>query len=319
MASLKDVDILVLNRFAPKLRDELAERFTLHDATAAPDKNAFIAGVQGRIRGIATSGHVRTDAAMIAAMPKLEIISSYSAGLDEIDVATALKRGIVVTNTSQALYDDVADVAIGLMLNCLRGFVASDRYLREGKWKSKGMFPLTTKVSGKTMGIIGLGAIGSSIAKRAEAMGMTIAYTTRTKRSGVPWRFVERVQDLAQLADVLVVACPGGEATRRLVNAEVLAALGPQGWLVNIARGSIVDEKALVEALQKGTIAGGGLDVFEDEPNVPEALLPLENVVLFPHLGSGTVETREAMGRTMVDNLISHFSGKGALTPVKSA
>jgi lactate dehydrogenase-like 2-hydroxyacid dehydrogenase len=318
MASHKDVDILMMNRFSPKLREELAQTFTLHDATG-PDREAVIQQVKDRVRGLATSGHVKTTAAMIESMPKLEIIASFSAGLDDIDVATALKRGIVVTNTSQALYDDVADVAIGLTLCSLRGFVASDRYLREGKWKSKGMFPLTTKVAGKTMGILGLGAIGASIAKRAEAMGMEIAYTTRTRRSDVKWRHVPQVRDLAELADVLVVACPGGAATRHLVNAEVLAALGPRGWLVNIARGSIVDEQALVEALQKGTIAGAGLDVFQDEPNVPEALLAMDNVVLFPHLGSGTEETRAAMGKMMLDNLVGHFSGQGALTPVQAA
>jgi lactate dehydrogenase-like 2-hydroxyacid dehydrogenase len=317
MASLKNVDVLMMNRFSPKLRDALADRFTLHDASG-PDKAEVIRGVAERVRGLATSGHVKTDAAMLASMPKLEIISSYSAGLDAIDVATALQRGIVVTNTSQALYDDVADVAIGLTLSCMRGFVASDRYLREGKWKSKGMFPLTTKIAGKTMGILGLGAIGSSIARRAEAMGMKIAYTTRTKRD-VPWRHVPTVGTLAELSDVLVVACPGGAETRHMVNGEVMAALGKTGWLVNIARGSIVDEQALVEALKAGTIAGAGLDVFEDEPNVPEALIGMENVVLFPHLGSGTEETRAAMGQMMLDNLVAHFEGKGALTPVKAA
>jgi lactate dehydrogenase-like 2-hydroxyacid dehydrogenase len=317
MASLKDVDILMMNRFSPKLREELASQFTLHDATG-PDRDAVIAKVKDRVRGLATSGHVKTDAAMLASMPKLEIISSYSAGLDDIDVATALKRGIVVTNTSQALYDDVADVAIGLTLSCMRGFVASDRYLRAGKWKSQGMFPLTTKVSGKTMGLLGLGAIGSAIAKRAEAMGMQIAYTTRTKKD-VPWRHVPSARALAELADILVVAIPGGAATRHMVNAEVLAALGKRGWLVNIARGSIIDDAALIDALQKGTIAGAGLDVFQDEPNVPEPLIGMENVVLFPHLGSGTEETRAAMGKMMLDNLVAHFSGKGALTPVTAA
>ena len=318
MASLKNVDIVMMNRFSPKLRDALADRFTLHDASG-PDKAEVIRGVAERVRGLATSGHVKTDAAMLASMPKLEIISSYSAGLDAIDVATALQRGIVVTNTSQALYDDVADVAVGLTLCCMRGFVASDRYLREGKWKSKGMFPLATKIAGKTMGLLGLGAIGGSIAKRAEAMGMKIAYTTRTKRDHAAWRHVPKLRDLAELADVLVVACPGGAETRHMVNAEVMAALGKTGWLVNIARGSIVDEEALVEALKAGTIAGAGLDVFEDEPNVPEALIGMENVVLFPHLGSGTEETRAAMGQMMLDNLVAHFEGRGALTPVKAA
>jgi lactate dehydrogenase-like 2-hydroxyacid dehydrogenase len=314
MASLKDTEILQTSRFAPAITAELKDRFTVHDATASTDKDAVIAGVKDRVRGIATSGHVRADAAFIDSLPKLEIIASFSAGLDAIDVGHARKKGIAVTNSSQALAEDVADVAFSLTLNVVRRFVAAERYVRDGKWL-KGEFPLATRIAGKTMGILGLGTIGRAIARRAEAAGMTIAYSTRRPRSDVAYRHFPRVRDLAEAAEVLVVACPGGAETRHLVNAEVLTALGPKGYLVNIARGSIVDEAALIAALEKGAIAGAGLDVFADEPRVPEALIRRDDVVVYPHIGSATEETRYAMGRAVIDNLVAHFEGRGVLTP----
>jgi lactate dehydrogenase-like 2-hydroxyacid dehydrogenase len=223
-------------------------------------------------------------------------------------------RGIKVTNTPDVLTDDVADVAVGLVLMTVRGFAKADRFVRTGEWTARG-FELTTKLSGRTAGILGLGRIGKAIAQRLAAMGMKIAYTGRRPQD-VPYRYVPDLPALARESDVLVVACPGGSGTRNLVDARVLAELGPQGTLVNIARGSIVDEPALVEALRSGTIKAAGLDVFADEPNVPVELFAMDNVVLLPHVGSATRETRQAMGDLCKANLDAWFGEHRTLTLV---
>jgi lactate dehydrogenase-like 2-hydroxyacid dehydrogenase len=236
-------------------------------------------------------------------------------GYDGVPVDYCRQRGIMVAHTPDVLTDDVADVATALVLMTARGFVAADRFVRSGQWLS-GAPPLTTCLGGKKAGVLGLGRIGRAIARRLEAMGMSIAYTTRRPQPDVPWRHVPDLRALAAEVDFLIVACPGGPATSKLVDANVLAALGPKGTLVNIARGSIVDEPALVAALQAGTIRGAGLDVFAAEPNVPAALLALDNVVLLPHVGSATRETRQAMADLCRANLDAWFAGKPVPVPI---
>ena len=244
---------------------------------------------------------------MIEALPKLEIISCFSAGVDNIDLEAAAERGIPVTATSDALADDVADLAIAHCLLLLRRLNPADRFVRDGKWKA-GEFPLARSLRGKRLGIVGMGTIGAAIARRAEAMAMTVHYTSRSQKPTLPHEYHDSAAVLAAACDVLVVCCPATPETFHLIDAGVLEALGPQGYLVNIARGSVVDEAALVDALQAGTIAGAGLDVFEDEPNPLPALMSMDNVSLSPHIGSGTDETRAAMGQSMIDSLVKHFS-----------
>lgn len=294
----------------------LQERFTAHLLPpAGPERDAFLAKHGPNVRFMQASGGSIVPAAMIAALPKLEIIASNGVGYDGIDVAAASARGIVVTNTPDVLNDCVADTTFGLMLGAMRRLPQADRFVREGAWL-KGGQALTTSVHHKKLGILGFGRIGKTIAKRAGGFDMEVAYHGRTKQADVALRYFDKLVDLASWCDVLVVITPGGAATRHLVNADVLKALGPRGYLVNVARGSVVDEAALLAALQSGTIAGAGLDVFEDEPRVPPAFFALENVALAPHVGSATVETRKAMGDLTVDNLVAHLEGRPKLTPV---
>jgi lactate dehydrogenase-like 2-hydroxyacid dehydrogenase len=257
-------------------------------------------------------GGTQTPSSLLDALPGLELISVFGVGYDGVPVAYCKKRGIKVTNTPDVLTDDVADVALALILMTGRGFGAAERYVRAGEW-GKPAFPLTMKLGGRKVGILGLGRIGKAIAQRVAAMGMYVAYTGR-KPQQVPYEYIADLKALAAAADFLVVSCPGGEATKNIVNAEVLAALGKKGTVVNIARGSIVDEPALVAALKAGAIKGAGLDVFADEPHVPAELLAMDNVVLLPHVGSATRETRQAMGDLCKANLDAYFSGKGVLT-----
>jgi lactate dehydrogenase-like 2-hydroxyacid dehydrogenase len=294
----------------------LQERFAVH--MLPPDgaeRDAFLAARAADVRFMQASGGSIVSAATIAALPKLEIIASNGVGYDGIDVAAASARGVVVTNTPDVLNDCVADTTFGLILGVMRKLPQADRFVREGAWL-KGGQALTTSVHHKKLGIIGFGRIGKTIAKRAGGFDMEVAYHGRTKQPDVAFRYFDKLVDLADWCDVLVVITPGGAATRRLVNADVLKALGKNGYLVNVARGSVVDEAALLAALQNGTIAGAGLDVFEDEPRVPSAFFALENVALAPHVGSATVETRKAMGDLTVDNLLAHLEGRPKLTPV---
>ena len=261
----------------------------------------------GTIRGIATSGHAGASRALIEALPKLELIACFSAGIDNVDVAAAAERGIPVTATSDALADDVADLAIAHCLMLLRRLGHAHGFVRDGQWPT-GEFPLARSLRGKRLGIVGMGTIGGAIARRAEAMAMTVHYTSRSHKPALPHEFHDSALELAAACDVLVVCCPATPETFHLIDATVLEALGANGYLINIARGSVVDEAALVTALQAGTIAGAGLDVFEDEPNPLPALLAMDNVILTPHIGSGTHETRAAMGQSMIDSLVSHLS-----------
>ena len=312
---MKDVDILSLGPFyAPAF--ELMERaFTVHKLWQANDRDALIAEAGGRIRGIQAMHASKTDAKLMDSLPKLEIIACFGVGVDGVDLEAARQRGLIVTNTPEVLNECVADLAMGLTVATIRRISLGDRFVRAGSWL-KDSLPFARKVGGKTMGILGYGRIGKAIARRAEAFGMRIVYHGRKQQPGVSHKYYASLTEMARDCDVLVAICPGGAATRHIVNAEVLKALGPEGTLINVARGSVVDEQALVKALADGTLGAAGLDVFESEPKVPEALFSMDQVVLQPHVASATHETRMAMGVLTADNLRAHFSGKPVLTPV---
>jgi len=305
-------EILVTAPLPPFLYEPLKAAFTCHDYYAAADKPALLAALGARVRGLVQGGGTVTPTTLLDALPNLEIISVFGVGYDGVPVDYCRTRGIKVTNTPDVLTEDVADVALALVMMTGRGFARLERFVRGGGWE-KGGYELMTKLSGKRVGILGLGRIGKAIAERVSALGMQVAYTGR-KPQEVDYEFLPDLKRLAAWSDFLVVACPGGAATRGIVNAEVLDALGKTGTLVNIARGSIVDEPALVKALADGTIKGAGLDVFADEPHVPAALLKMDNVVLLPHVGSATRETRQAMGDLCKANLDAWFAGKGTVT-----
>jgi lactate dehydrogenase-like 2-hydroxyacid dehydrogenase len=311
---MNDVDIIVTAPLPPFLYDPLKADYRTHDYVQAADKQTFLREYGARIRGLVQGGGTVTPTALLDALPALEIVSVFGVGYDGVPVDYCRQRGLKVTHTPDVLTDDVADVAVALALMTVRGFVQADRYVRAGEWPKRG-FPLTARLGGRTAGILGLGRIGKAIAQRLSAMGVQIAYTGR-KPQDVPWRYVPDLAELARVADVLIVACPGGPATRNLVDARILEALGPEGVIVNIARGSIIDEPALVRALRDGTIKGAGLDVFVDEPNVPAELFALDNVVLLPHVGSATRETRQAMGDLCKANLDAWFREGRTLTLV---
>ena len=293
---------------------QLDDAFTVHRLWQAKHHAAFFAEIGDRARAIVT-GAYPVNAELMDALPKTEIIATQSVGLDHIDLKAAKARGIVVTNTPDVLTDDVADLGMALLLAVARRLVVGDRHVRNGLWL-KGGLPLASKVGGATLGILGLGRIGLAIARRAEAFGMTIVYHGPRAKPEVPYRCHADLAAMARESDYLMVSCPGGAATRHLVTDDVLAALGPEGVVVNVARGSVIDEDAMVKLLVEGKLGGAGLDVFADEPRVPEALFALDTVVLQPHVGSATHVTRGAMGQLVVDNLKAHFAGKPLLTPV---
>lgn len=308
-------DLLLICPLFPATMTALDEAYTVHRYYQATDKDAFIAGIADRITAAATAGHEGMTVALMGKLPKLKIISCFGVGVDGIDVPAARKLGIAVTNTPDVLTECVADNAMALVLATMRKTVFNDKFVRAGNWL-KGGAPLADKVSGNRMGIIGLGRIGKAIAKRAEAFGMKIAYHTRNKQTSVDYDYYDKPAQLARDVKVLVLACPGGKETERIVSREVIEALGKDGYLINVSRGSTVDEPALVEALVGGKIAGAGLDVFVAEPKVPEELFKLDNVILQPHVSSGTHWTRAAMGQLVVDNLAAYFAGKPLLTQV---
>ncbi|KQT08048.1 2-hydroxyacid dehydrogenase [Ramlibacter sp. Leaf400] len=306
--------VLAVMKLPPFYIEKLQQSFELLDRLHQTDPQAF-AQAAPRIRAVTGGGESLVDRALLAQLPALEMVSIMGVGYDKVDVAAALERRIPVTHTPDVLNDEVADTAIGLMLSVAKKLPQADRYVRDGRWETQGAMPLSRKMSGARLGIVGLGRIGQAIAKRAEAFGMSIAYTSRNRKD-VKHAYFPSAAELAAQVDFLVVITPGGAATRHMINAEVLRALGPQGYLVNVARGSVVDEAALIDALQKGVIAGAALDVFENEPRVPQALRELDNVVLAPHIGSATVQTRHAMAALAFDNLAAHFAGQPLLTPV---
>lgn len=300
--------LIITAPLPPFLYEPLLSDYRCHDYLQATDKPGFLAEVGAKVRGLVQGGQTTTPTTLLDALPKLEIISVFGVGYDGVPVEYCRQRGIKVTHTPDVLTDDVADVALGLILMTSRGFVRANRFVQSGGWL-KGSSELTTRLGGKTVGILGFGRIGKAVAKRVSAFGMEIAYTDAAPQD-VPYRFYPELTALAAASDFLVVACPGGAATRNIVNAKVLAALGKKGTLINIARGSIVDEPALVEALQNDVIGAAGLDVFADEPNIPAPLLAMDNVVLLPHVGSGTRETRKAMGDLCKANLDAWFHGQ---------
>jgi lactate dehydrogenase-like 2-hydroxyacid dehydrogenase len=307
------VQVLSLGEM-PDVEQQLEATFEVHRATGA-DIDGLVARHGPAIRAVATRGRDRLDAPLLARLPALEIIANYGVGYDSIDVGAAARRGIVVTNTPEVLNDEVADFAVALLLATVRRLPQADRFVRAGRWL-QGNFPLGPTLRDRTVGLVGMGRIGKRIAQRLSAFEVPIVYHSRTARPDVSYRHYPDLLAMAKDVDILLAILPGGPATKGLIDAQVLAALGPDGILINVARGSVVDEPALVEALRSGTILAAGLDVFADEPRVPQRLLELDNVVLLPHVASATHHTRGLMGRLVVDNLLSWFEGRGPLTPV---
>src|ERR1700730_6268594 len=294
-----------------------APMLQLHKAWAAPDHEAFVAAIAPNVRAIAAAGgHGRIDAAFMSRFPKLEIVSSFGVGYDHIDAKWAGEHGIVVANTPDVLNEEVADTALGLLLCTVRHLPQAERYLRAGKWPTHGDYQLTPSLRDRTAGILGMGRIGKAIARRLEAMHVPVVYHSRRPVADVAYKHYPNLVEMARDVDLIIVITPGGAATKNLVNAEVLDALGPNGILINVARGTVVDEAALIKALREKKILAAGLDVFAQEPKVPQELIDMENVVLLPHVGSASVATRRAMDTLVANNIISWFSGKGPLTPV---
>jgi hydroxypyruvate reductase 2 len=309
-------DVLVCGRLMPHVMAGLEERYTLHKPYEASDPQAFLRGVGGRVRAIATSTFFGAPASLIDACPNLELIASFGVGTDSLDLEHARRRGVQVTNTPDVLNDDVANLAIALLLAATRKIVAYDRYVREGRWVREGDPPFARGIAGRQVGIVGMGRIGSAIAEKLKVFHCGMAYFARNRRKDVPYRYYSDLMEMARDSAVLIVIVPGGRATEKLVDRKVMDALGPEGILVNVARGSVVDEPALVAALQEGRLGGAALDVFVDEPNVTEALFAMDNVVLLPHQGSATVETRRAMGDLVLANLAAHFEGRPLPSPL---
>ncbi|NVK34624.1 MAG: 2-hydroxyacid dehydrogenase [Rhodobacteraceae bacterium] len=300
----------------PLVERELSEKFTVHQPFKSEDPEGMIASVKDDIVGIAAGG-VDVDDAYLDQFPNLKIIANFGVGYDSIDANACEKRGVIVTNTPDVLTEDVADIAMALLLSTTRELSAAERWLRAGNWEAKGSFPLTRgSLRGRIMGIVGLGRIGKAIAHRAEAFGLTICYHGRSKQDGVAYPYYPSVMALAEACDTLMLVAPGGEETKHMVGESVFEALGPEGIVINIGRGTVIDEAALIKALQDGTILGAGLDVFEEEPHVPEALRKLENTVLLPHVGSASQFTRNAMAQLVVDNLVGWFEKGHPVTPV---
>jgi lactate dehydrogenase-like 2-hydroxyacid dehydrogenase len=314
---MKSPDVLMPAKGMALIEDEIAARLTLHRLWLEPDPGLWLAEWGPRIRAVAMTGaHAPFDEAYMRKFPNLEIVASFGVGYDNIDAKAAARLGIIVTNTPGVLDDEVADTALGLLLMTVRRLPQAERYLRAGLWSAKGAFPLSPSLRGRTVGILGLGRIGKAIAARVSAFGLDVVYHGRNAQADVAHRHYPSLIDMAKASDVLIVVAPGGPATRHVINAEVLDALGPDGVLINIARGSLVDEKALIEALRAGRILAAGLDVFENEPSVPDELIALDNAVLLPHVGSASVKTRRAMAECVVANLFAWADGKAPVSPV---
>jgi lactate dehydrogenase-like 2-hydroxyacid dehydrogenase len=310
-------DVLLVGARKPVLIKGLEPKVNLHDYLGAKDKDAFVKSVGDKIRAIAIAYTAnKVDAAFLQKFPKLEQISSFGVGYDHIDAKWAGEHGIIVTNTPEVLNEEVADTALGLLLCTVREFPQAERYVRAGKWV-EAQYPLTkATLRNRTVGIVGMGRIGKAIAKRLDAFGVPVVYHSRNPQAGVSYKYYPKLLDMARDVDTLMVIVPGGAATQNLINAEVLKALGPEGIVINMARGSVIDEPALIQALKDRTIYSAGLDVFAKEPVVPKELLEMDHVVLFPHLGSSTEVTRAAMDQLVVDNILAWAAGKPPLTPV---
>ncbi len=298
---------------------QLAAAFTTHKLHEAADREALLAKIAPDVVAICTGGHtgVKTDAALQARFPKLKVIGNFGVGYDLVDVAAAAKRGVIVTNTPDVLTEEVADTALGLLLSTVREFGPAENYLRAGRWAKEGDYPLTRgSLRDRTLGMVGMGRIGQAIAKRVEAFGVKVVYYSRSKKAGVPNTYYGNLIDMAKAVDTLMVITPGGPETKNMINADVLAALGPRGILINVARGTVVDEPALMAALRNGTIQAAGLDVFWNEPNINPEWMSVPNVTLFPHVGSASMHTRDGMGQLLVDNLVGYTKGLAPKTPI---
>jgi lactate dehydrogenase-like 2-hydroxyacid dehydrogenase len=317
MMAAEKTEILLIGPPKPVIVNGLDPAVNLIRLADAKDKDKLCAELAPRLRAIAMSvTSERMDGDFMSRFPKLEIVSSFGVGYDHIEIPWAVAHGVTVTNTPDVLTEEVADTALGLLLCTVRELPQAERYLRAGKWVEKD-YPLTrASLRNRTVGLVGMGRIGQAIARRLEAMQVSVVYHSRRPAAGLSYRHYPQLIDMARDVDILLVITPGGAGTRNLINAEVLAALGPDGILVNMARGSVVDQPALIKALQDKTIMSAGLDVFANEPEVPPELIAMDHVVLFPHLGSASVATRDRMDRLVVDNLLSWAAGKGPLTPV---
>ncbi|MGA8968467.1 MAG: 2-hydroxyacid dehydrogenase [Pseudolabrys sp.] len=310
-------DVLLVGAKKPVFMKGFEGKVTLHHWLDAKDKAAFVKEVGNKIKAIAIAYTAnKVDGNFLQQFPHLEQVSSFGVGYDHIDAKWAGEHGIVVTNTPEVLNEEVADTALGLLLCTVRELPQSERYLRAGKWKDA-HYPLTkATLRDRTVGMVGMGRIGKAIARRLEAFGVPVVYHSRNPQAGVKYKYYPKLIDMARDVDTLMVIVPGGASTKNMINAEVLKALGPRGVLINMARGSVVDEPALIEALQKRTIYSAGLDVFANEPDVPKELIGMDHIVLFPHLGSSTEATRAAMDQLVVDNILAWAAGKPPLTPV---
>lgn len=309
------VELLLTSPLHPSAADSRLAPFVIHKLWEVPNADALLDTVGARVRGVIATHASPVDAALMARLPHLEIVANFGVGYDKIDVVTATERGVVVTNTPGVLDDEVADLTMGLLLATIRRIPQADRYVRAGQWKA-GAFPLSPTLRGRTVGILGLGNIGLAIARRLAGFEVDIAYHSRHRRSDVSYAYHATPRALAEAVDVLIVMVPGGAGTRHMVDAGLLAALGANGILINVARGSVVDQAALVAALERGTILAAGLDVFEGEPEVPAALIARDDVVLLPHIGSASDHTRQAMSELVIRNICAWFAGEGAVTPV---
>jgi lactate dehydrogenase-like 2-hydroxyacid dehydrogenase len=315
--SSEKIDIITHGPVKPIVENGFSDQFVLHHYETTHDLERVPADVAARARGMAvTYNTVRGDAKTLAMFPKLEIVAAFGVGYDHVDANYAREHNIMVTNTPDVLTEEVADITMGLLICTLREFIKADRYLRSGLWTTQ-QYPLSVgSLRDRKVGMVGMGRIGQAIARRIEACRVPVVYHTRNPAKGVSYKHYPDLIEMAKAVDTLIVIVPGGAGTAKMVNADVMKALGPRGVIINVARGTVVDEQALVAALKSGTILAAGLDVFEKEPNVPDELKSMQNVVLLPHIGSASVVTRNAMDQLVVDNLKSWFAGKTPLTPV---
>ncbi|MDB5566887.1 MAG: D-isomer specific 2-hydroxyacid dehydrogenase, NAD-binding [Tardiphaga sp.] len=310
------IDLLIYGPSKPLIEQGFSDQYVLHKFETQPDLERLTPDVAGRIRAIAVTGLVPTNAAVLSRFPKLEIISSFGVGYDHIDAKAAAEHNIVVTNTPDVLTEEVADTALGLFIATAREFIKADRYLRSGLWLTQS-YPLSVgSLRDRKVGMVGMGRIGQAIGRRLDASLVPVVYHSRNPAAGVSYKHYPNLIEMAKLVDTLIVITPGGPSTANLINAEVMSALGPRGIIVNVARGSVIDEPALIAALKSGTILAAGLDVFAQEPKVPDELRAMQNVVLLPHIGSASVVTRNAMDQLVVDNLKLWFAGKAPMTPI---
>ena len=315
--SSEKIDLLIYGPSRPILANGFSDQFVLHTAETKHDLERLTPSIVGKVRGIAVTYHtVPADKTVLALFPKLEIVASFGVGYDHVDSTYAREHNVVVTNTPDVLTEEVADVAMGLLIATLREFVKADRYLRSGLWATQN-YPLSVgSLRGRKVGIVGMGRIGQAIGRRLDASRVPVVYHSRKPAGGGSYKHYSDLIEMAKAVDTLVVIVPGGAATAKMINADVMKALGPRGVIINVARGSVVDEPALISALKSGTILAAGLDVFANEPTVPDELRAMQNVVLLPHIGSASVVTRNAMDQLVVDNLKAWFAGKPPLTPV---